>query len=277
MATQTLAGPLGDIRQLGADGGVALSTTVARTFIPPGTKWISLTARNFTTAVVAQYSFNPWLTIFKTTDDLVLETNLTDYSDNAQDNSDTTDVTLSSLDTAANGDALYVGAEIPFEGVYADVDAANGTASVLTINYWNGTAWTDTSNTDSTDSGGVTLAVDGANTWTTPTDWVKASIYEIQTVLDGNENSTLRNFGLFRHPLYWTQWTVSAALDSSTTLNSMLAIRRASANYAELIEGQVLEQAISVGPGGYISFDARTDAGTGNLVATVAGRFRPGD
>jgi len=277
MSQQTIAGPLGDIRILGASKGVSLSATAARTFIPRGTRWMSLTARNFSTAVVAQYAFNPWLVVLKTTDDLVLESNLTDYSEQAQDNDAATDVTLSSLGTAAQGDYLLVGSHMPFEGVYADVDSANGNASVLTINYWNGSAWTDTSNTDGTDSGGASMAVDGANTWTVPSAWVMASIYDIQTALDGNTNSTAQNVGLFRRELYWTQWAFSAALDSSTTLNSMLAIRRASANYAELIENQTIEQSIQSGPGGFVSFDALTDAGTGNMVATIAGRFRPGD
>ena len=275
MATQTMAAHLGDIKQLGADGGISLSTTVARTFIPPGTRWISLTPRNFATGVVAQVRFNPWLTVLKTTDDLLTAANLTNYSDEAQDNSTGTSVTLSSQGTGAQGDALYVGADYPFSGVAIDVDGANGNASVLTVNYWNGSAWTDSSDTDGTASGGATLAVDGSVTWTIPTAWVKASLYDIQNELDSGLGDTMPNVGILQRELFWTQWVVSAALDSAVTLDSMLAIR-AAADYFELQEGQAFEQALKgAQPGGFASFDALMNAGTGNLVATASGRFSP--
>ena len=214
--------------------------------------------------MVVKFNKNPFLIIFKTTDALVLESNLTDYSDNAQDNSTSTDVTLSSLGTAAQGDFLYVGAAIPFSGVAIDVDAANGNASVLTVKYRKSdNTWADTSATDGTDSGGATFAVDGSVTWTLPTDWITAKLKET--------GDTNLNLGVATQELYWTRWEVSAALDASSTLNSMIAINR-DATYAEIPAGMFWQEAVTVGPGGIYSITALTDAGTANLIVNCATR-----
>src|SRR5688572_15941194 len=133
---ETLSGPLGEIRRASALTGTAMSTTAALTLLPKGTAHVYLTPRNFSTAVVVGVAVNPYLIVLKTDDLLVTAPD--DYSDAAQDGSTTTDIVLSSLDTAANGDFLYVGSHIPFRGVTVDVDAANGTASVLTVKYWDG-------------------------------------------------------------------------------------------------------------------------------------------
>src|SRR3990167_7981445 len=131
-----------------AGGGTALSTTAAFIRLPRYTKYISMVGRNFATAVVAKYHLNPWLTILKTADALV--TAPTDYSNAGQDlSASAAGVVLSSLDTLANGDFLLVGAEFPFRGVLCDVNAANGTASVLTVAYRkNDDTWATTSATD---------------------------------------------------------------------------------------------------------------------------------
>lgn len=266
MTIQTLAAPLGDIKRAGAGVGISLTTTAARTFIPRGTRWISLEPRNLSTAVVAYVAFNPYLTILKTTDLLAAIANTTDLSEVAQDNATGTAMTLSSMDTLANLGAIYVGSDIPFEGVNIDVSAANGNASVLTVAYWNG-AWTSTSATDNTASGGATFAVDGSVTWTRPTDWLKRKLNEIVTGVDPS-------FGYaVARQMFWTRWVVSAALDSSTTTLAWLAINRTD-NFASLVSGETIEQSIQVGrPGGYVSFDALTDAGTANLVCKVGGAY----
>ncbi|MFA4835554.1 MAG: hypothetical protein WC749_05760, partial [Dehalococcoidia bacterium] len=211
MTTEIAAGALGDIRIAGASKGVALTTTAAFTPLPDGTHWVSLTPRNFATAVVARLLFCPYLAVLKTTDLLVAVANMTDYTKEAQDGDTGTSVTLSSLGTAAQGDYLYVGSYVPFRGVNCDVDAANVTASVLTVKYWNGTAWTDITATDGTISpAGTTLGQDGSVTWTVPTAWVGASLKDIgDTLLD---HALLRDKSFF-----WTRWEVSAALDASTT------------------------------------------------------------
>lgn len=266
MTTETVPAVLGEIRSAStAGGGTALTTTAARIVLPIGTRWFSLTPRNFSTAVVTKFNTNPWLSVFKTTDALATDANITDYSTNAQDGSTSTDVTLSSLATLFNGGSVYVGAAVPFGGVVVDVDAANGTTSVLTVEYWNGSAWVTTSATDGSASGGATLAQDGSITWTVPSAWAAGTLNEI----------TGKNLfsELMRENFFWTRWTVSAALDSSTTLNSMGAINR-DTTYGELVSGQAFEQSCYVGTGGISSVTALTDAGTANLIVNVATRGR---
>ncbi len=263
MATETLAGPLGEVRSAStAGGGTALTGTAARIVLPRATKQLQLIPRNFSTAVVVKFNLNPFLTVLKTTD--LLATTLTDYSEQAQDNDTGTDVTLSSLSTLANLDALYVGAYVPFSGVQIDVDAGNGTAGTILVQYWNGSAWTDTSATDGTIST-TSLNQDGNVTWTVPTAWVMER-------LDVAEPTAMRNQGILTEPQFWTRWSWSGGLDSSTTLNSMIAINR-DTTYAEIPSGLTWEQAVTVGPGGIYSITVLTDAGTANLIVNCSTRW----
>ena len=263
MATETLSGPLGELRAAStAGGGTALTTTAVRTVLPLGTKWVSLTPRNFSTAVVAQILTNPWLTVLKTTDG---GATFTDYSTEAQDGSTSTSVVLSSLNTLLNGDALYVGSHIPFSGVAIDVDGTNSTASVtLEVKYRKSdNTWATITPTDGTASGGTTLAQDGSVTWTVPADWITCSLTDTgdSTVVGSNPGGEL----------YWTRWAVDVALDASVTLDHMLSINRSTV-YAELVSGQTFEEAVTVGPGGIASVQARTDAGTASLIVNASTR-----
>lgn len=264
MPTETLSAPLGSPRLAGASKGVACSTTAARTVLPFGTRLLSMVTRNYSTAVVIGFNLNPWLTVLKTTDGLATQTNLTDYSLECQDGSTSTSAVFSSLGTAAQGDYIFIGSHEPFSGFNVDIDAANGTASVMTVEYWNGSAWADTSATDGTDSGGATLAVDGSVTFTVPAAWATARLKDTMT-------GEAPNVGVLTHEKYWLRISVSAALDSSTTADHVLSIN-ASTAYAELIPGQVWEQAIVVGEGGYSSVTSITDAGTANLIINCAPR-----
>lgn len=260
---ETLSGPFSEVRASStAGGGTALtvSTTLSVPFLA-GTNYAMLEGRNYSTAVVVKYGLIPYILVYKTTD--VLAT-VTDYSEAAQDGDTGTDVVLSSLDTNANGDALWVGSHIPFRGLVADVDAANGTASVLTGSYWNGSALSDISLTDGTTSGGATFAVDGAITWTVPTDWAAASLVTIAA-----PGSGIANRGL---PLYWVKLVVSAAMDSSTTLNSLLARVRSTA-YGELVSGRVVEMSVRRGVGGLAGVEATVDAGSANLIVNCAVKY----
>ena len=256
---QVVSGAAGEVRGAGASKGVALTTTAAFTALPLGTNYVTLMPRNAATAVVVRYALNPWLIIVKTTDAFAAVGNATDYSEEAQDGSTATLVTLSSLSTAANDDYLYVGAHVPFRGVDIDVNATNGNASVLTVKYRkNDNTWADITATDGTTSGGATLAQDGTVTWTVPTDWLSASLRSIGA--DGfNPNVAL----------YWTRWEVSAALDASVTLSHMLALNR-STTYAEFPTSLGKEFFIKQGVGGTGCIEALTDAGTANLVIEAA-------
>lgn len=267
MATEIQPITLGELRSVhGSAGGLSLTTTLQTVGLPKGTRAVVLEPRNFATAVVARVAFNPYLLVYKTADSLAT---VTDYSDAAQDNDTATDVVLSSLDTNANGDALWVGSHLPFRGLSVDVDAANGTASVLSGTYWNGSALTDISLTDNTASGGATFAQDGTITWTVPSDWTAAKLTAI-----GSAAASVARSG---EDLYWVKLVVSAALDSSTTLNSLHALNR-STLYPEFTNGSIREVAVRRGPGGVGSLEALTDAGTASLLVTAVtfgsgGRF----
>lgn len=267
MPSESWAGPLGEARAAStAGGGTALTTTAQCIQIPPGTAHLSMEGRNYSTAVVVQYALNPYLIVLVTPD---LLATVTDYSEAAQDGSVSTDVVLSSLDTLAAGDAVYLGSHLPFRGVMVDVDAANANASVLSGDYWNGSAWSALTVTDNSASAGATFAQGGAITWTLPTDWAPGALRNLVSTCGTNVREAT-NGGM-----YWARLKVSAALDSSTTLNSLLSLSRSTA-YAELVSGRVLEIAMNRGAGGLGNIEAKTDAGTANLIINAWSRYGRG-
>ena len=274
MATEIVPGGMTEWRSAStAGGGTALTSTATRIPIPRGTKQIVLIPRNFSTAVVVKYNLNPFLTILKTTDLLATSTNITDYSEAAQDLSTSTKVTLNSFDTIANSNALYIGSWLPFGGVDVDVNNTNSNASVLTVKYWkqgSPNAWADISASDGTTTGGHTFGQDGLVTWTVPSDWQSARLISGQANQNYIGDTNLR-LGIAQEELYWTRWEVSAALDSTTDCNSMISINR-DTTYAELPSTVGMSQAISVGRQGLFSVTALTDAGTANLIVNCSTR-----
>jgi hypothetical protein len=261
---------LQEVRIAGASKGIALSTAAARQVIPQGTDFLELLPRNFSTAVVARFALCPYLAVLKTID--ALASPVSDYSAAAQDGDAATDVVLSSLDTLANGDFLLIGSHLPFRGLSADVDAPNGNASVLLVEYWNGSAWVTISASDGTTSGGATMAIDGDITWTIPAAWTAERLR--QTGLEPAVNAC----GLWQQKaLYWLRLSVSAALDASCTLNAIVAMPRSTV-YGELISGEAFRNPVSFGPGGISGIEALTDAGTANLIANcyASGGFSQG-
>jgi len=258
-STRINLGKVGEFRIASASKGTALTDTASFTQFPLKTNRLTITPTVFTTAVVVRLLLNPWLTVLKTTDDM--STPPTDYSLEAQDNDTGTDVDLSVLNTRANGDFLLVGSHAPFRGIYFDVDGTNaaGTAQV-TVYYWNGGHWVDTS---ATTTGIRTTAAwdkDGIVTWTVPTAWRPA------TALHLYPSSKIERLYYANVPLYWTRWEVDAAItDTAVTLNSMSAANRSS-SYAELVSGQMVSVDIEHGFGGTACIEALTDAGTAYLV-----------
>lgn len=244
---EVMPGGVGEVRALSTvDGGTAISTTKVRVLVPEGVEYITAIGVTYNGAKVAQLALVPYLTLFITEDG---GTTFVDESSDAQDNSDSTDVTLSSFDSVANGGYIYIGCSRKFGGVTVDVDAANGTASVMSGYYWDGAQWQNASITDGTASGGATLAQDGDITWTVPTAWRKSSA--------GNSVVGIRK-------LYWMRLQVTADLDSSTTQNSWWAIPRYSPG--EYLDGQAFESAVTPGPYGIVAIQAETDAGTASLI-----------
>ena len=251
-----------------ASGGTALSTTATLISLPLGTEWVSLTPRNFATAVVAKVAINPWLSIVYTTDDLVSEG--TDISKEAQDG-DGTDITIPAF-TTGSGDYIYVGAELPFRGVAVDLGTAvNNNNQALTCEYWNGSAWVALSETDGTDSTG-TFAVDGNVTWTVPSVWAKSTLRNNAAVTaEAGTFNSFSNKSAYIANLYWTRWSVDGLIDTFA-IDQMRALNR-STSYLELTSGQAFEFT-TVAPVGEVSsigcIEALTDAGTANLIVSVA-------
>ncbi len=123
------------------------------------------------------------------------------------------DVVLSSMQT---NDYLYIGWYAPFDGFVITGDAFNGNAADMTVQYpsvaADGTVtWTSMTVTDGSANGGATFGQAGAVTWEkTPGDWKRMAIRS-------TASATLA---------YWVRISVSAALDSSTTLSTIKLITR---------------------------------------------------
>ena len=262
--SDTFAGLLGEARAAStAGGGTSLTTTAGLISLPRGASHFSVLARNFGGGAVAvQVALNPFLRLIKTTD--LLQT-LTDYSHAAHDADASTTVVLSSLNTFANGDAIYVGSHVPIRGLAVTMTASlNGNASILSGYYWNGSAWTDLSVTDGTIApAGTCLGQSGTITWTVPTAWAKARLGDIVAT------PALFTLAVPREDLYWLRLEVSAALDASCTAQQMLPLNRSTA-YAELTtEAALLQFRTTVGVGGVGCLEAKTNAGTASLVVNA--------
>lgn len=255
MAFEAIPGPFSEVRGLGTVGGTALTTTSTCVAFPPGSVYLALEPRNFATGVVAQVAFCPWLTVLLTTDALATVANLTDVSENVQGSG-----TVATLNSFASTSAIWVGSHLPFRGLFVDVTNTNTNVSALSGTYYNGTAMTDISITDGTASGGRTLNADGLVTWTVPTDWQPESLRTL-----GSAATSIRRAS---DPLYWVKFVVTAALDASVSVVSMLALARSTA-YMQLATGREKEFAIKRGERGVGGIECKIDAGTGALLATV--------
>lgn len=270
MPTQTNPAVNYEVRGAGyTAGGIAATNSAKTVGLPINTQFVSLEAHNSgSSATVVQFAINPWITVIKTADS---GATWTDYSENAQDDDAATDVTMSSIDTLANGDALFVGCAVPTRGLAVDVDAVNGTSSLMTGDYWDGSAWSDIAETDGTADSGAALGQDGSVTWTEPTDWDADTLRKImETDSAPHWDATFAGTGqLFNTALYWVRLKVSAALDSSTTLNSIHPLNRSVRYGSIVIGGHPWKQMSRRGFGGFGSIEFLTDTGTADLVANA--------
>ncbi len=239
-----------------ASGGTALTSTLGLIPIPFGADYLSITPRNFAgAATVARFLLNPFLTIFYTTDSGVT---VTDISDEMQDG-DTADVALDSFPAAGTG-YFYIGAPIQFRGVAVTQGTSpQEDATVLTVNYWNGGAWTDTGESDGTDDAGDSMKSNGNVTWTVLDAWTKDALNEIGDTLP----RTAPNLG---QPMYWTRWEWTNAFNANTDVRVMQALNRVT-TYAELVVAQTFEVKTSDRQLGCV--EALTNDGTANLVVNV--------
>ena len=263
-STKINLGKVEEVRGAGTAGGTALSSTAAYAQFPPRTNRFIATPRNFSTAVVVRYSLNSWLTVLKTTDSMA--TTPLDYSVYAQDNSASTDVDLSDLDTVANGDFVLLGSHTKFRGAYLVVDAANGTGSCTGLmSYWTGT-WTDLSATMSGVTSGTFLDQTGLIYWSVPAIWNKQTLNKIYTTTPFSKAAYYADV-----PLYWVRMETNLQIDSTVTLDSMSLANRSTV-YAEIVEGQAISGDIQYGFGGTGCLECLVNTGTANLVITAITR-----
>ncbi len=126
----------------------------------------------------------------------------TDYSIEATDGLTTTVVDLSSLNTYANNECLYIYTPIPANRLTFTISLPNGTAAVGTLKYRksDGT-WADTSETDGTIDTGATMGQSGSMTWTHPAD-------EISHYMYGKSG-------------FWYQWETSVQLDGEVEITKI--------------------------------------------------------
>jgi len=277
MGEEIYAGPLGETRTIStAGGGTALSTSAVWVTLIPGTNWLEVMPRNFSTAAVTKLALNPYLVVIKTTDALATVANMTDASEAVQDAGllGTTTLDMGSFPVVATG-RLYVGAHTQFRGVRVTIGNNNTTGgTVLTVKYWKtDNTWASISVTDGTSSTD-TLRQTGNATWTVPTDWKKASLFDIG-------DTTLAAPSILKQPLFWTRWETDVAFtDASVTIAEMQAMNRDTAQYHERIAGSSFEADVHRNIGGIGCVELLTDAGTANVIVNVAargsgGRFGP--
>ena len=262
MATETRGAPWGETRGIHTTaGGIAVTATSQAVPIPNSTRELEFSIRNAgSSAVSVLWAANPSLVILHTADSLA--TAPTDATNKMRDGIAGNVLVLDSLDTAGNGDFIYVGAKIPFGGVAVNVTAVNGTSSVLTVKYWTGSAWADISDTDGTISSGKTFAQDGNVTWTTPTQdstWARTS-------LKSAGDTSINTFQYATEELYWTRWETSAAFDSEVEVTGMHALSR-NTYFSEIFFSATKKIAVNTADlAGNTSFEFKTNTGTGNMI-----------
>jgi hypothetical protein len=104
-------------------------------------------------------------------------------------------------------DAFYIGFHGPFASRYIQIGAVNANNSVMSVEYWNGSAWTAVDDfIDQTSISGKTLAQSGFISWVNATDWAKKSLTGIDSDVE----------------LYWVKITVSEDLSALCTLKGVL-------------------------------------------------------
>lgn len=129
--------------------------------------------------------------------------NTTEVTEKA--NSINSDPLVLNIDETA---AVYIGYHLPFASRYFYVTVANAVAATsLTVEYWNGSAWTAVDDLiDQTSSGGITLAQSGFISWQNPGDWQPSA----QTGVDADVE------------LYWIRLKVNDQITATTAVQAIL-------------------------------------------------------
>lgn len=121
----------------------------------------------------------------------------TNYTADVSDDNSGTYADLSALDTVGNGDWLVIGADSQFRQILIVMDSSvNANAAVLTVQYWNGSAWRAVLNqSDGTSAAGKTLAQGGTVKFDFPIGWETVAVDSVTA--------------------FYVRFTVSAALSAA--------------------------------------------------------------
>lgn len=104
-------------------------------------------------------------------------------------------------------DAFYLGFHGQFASRYIQIHTANNNASVMTVEYWDGSAWQAVDDLiDQTSVGGKTLAQSGFISWVNKDDWKTSSLTGVDSDVE----------------LYWVKITFSADLSAGCKVHAVL-------------------------------------------------------
>jgi hypothetical protein len=128
--------------------------------------------------------------------------------DKSLDNQDDTQTVALNLGTS---DYVYVAQRFPFTNIFMHMDTANSNASVMSVQYWDGTAWRDAVDVmDGTSTSGVTLAKSGMIQWSSDDEYTWNKVFDTE---DSNSPSELQTLKVYN--CYWARLKVSASLSAS--------------------------------------------------------------
>ena len=184
------------------------------------------------------------------------------YTDRTAVASDDTvdDLNLATLFATVGTDALYVGSDRPFRGLFFRLlDSVSAVASVMTVAYWDGHWQTMPIQDGTAQTTGKTFSGGGSVTWTLPTDW---AVRKVSTA----------------GPHYWVKVTVSAT-PTSATCSQMSCIRvsalRAPATLRTL--ALIFREAPTGADGPWLAkaeyYEKEADAALQRALAIVGGEF----
>lgn len=135
----------------------------------------------------------------------------------------TRDGTGAAMDAAATGDRLYLGFPMRVGGIHVEIKSQNTNDSVLTVNYWNGSAWSSTGVQDRTAIQGKTFNQNGDMTWDKKTDWLSANLGG--NPFDGaTQRMSISDKDSPGSNAFWLQLIWSSALSADVEISNIWAI-----------------------------------------------------
>lgn len=112
---------------------------------------------------------------------------------------------------------IYVAQRFPFTNLFLHSHVANSNASILSVQYWDGTAWRDgVDMLDGTATSGVTLAKSGI------VQWSVNKLYGWQRVNDTTDSNSPDELSAFTiYNSFWCRFKVSASLSGTTAFKEI--------------------------------------------------------